>query len=120
MMPMAAPIALKVTATRADWAPIQRKAHDVAEELKRRDNVVTHTQNDVTCLPAKPFPDGETVEIRMVPYGCAKFHMTMFPISARTAPRIVVANPDPSITAPLFVKESEAPKAKAASPQANP
>jgi hypothetical protein len=108
--------------TRADWAPIQRKAHDVAEELKRRDNVVTHTQNDVTCLPPQPFPDGsEKVELRMVPYGCAKFHVTMFPITARTAPRIVAPNPDPSVTAPLFVKESEirAPQANVP-PQANP
>jgi hypothetical protein len=120
--PLAAPLALKVTATRADWAPIQRKAHDVAEELKRRDNVVTHTQNDVTCLPPQPFPDGsEKVELRLVPYGCAKFHVTMFPITARTAPRIVAPNPDPSVTAPLFVKESEirAPEANVP-PQANP
>jgi hypothetical protein len=109
--PLAAPVALKVTATRADWAPIVRKAHDVAEELKRRDNVVTHTRNDVTCLPPEPFSDGETVEIRMVPYGCAKFHVTMFPITARTAHRIVAPNPDPSVVAPLFVKESEAGKA---------
>jgi hypothetical protein len=34
----------------------------------------------------------------------------MFPITARTAPRIVVPNPDPSTVAPLFVKESEASK----------
>ena len=32
----------------------------------------------------------------------------------------MVPNPDPSVVARLFVKESEAPKAKAASPQANP
>ena len=72
-------------------------------------------------MPAgEPFPDAETVTIRMVPYWCANFHVTMFPITPCPAPWIVVANPDPAITAPLFVKESEAPKAKAASPQANP
>jgi uncharacterized protein len=105
--PLASPLSLTVTAIRAEWAPVVRKAHDVAEKLKRRDNVVTHTQNDVTCLPAAPFSDGETVTVRMIPYGCAKYHVTMFPITARTAGRIVVANPDPRLESPLFVKETD-------------
>jgi hypothetical protein len=35
----------------------------------------------------------------------------MFPITARTAPRIVVPNLAPAINSPLFIKESEAGKA---------
>ncbi len=105
--PLEAPLTLSVTAVEADWEPVLRKAHDVAEELKRRDNIVTYTQNDVTCLPADPFPDAEPTVIKLVPYGCTLYRVSMFPITSRTAPRIAVPNPDPALDAPLFIGESE-------------
>ncbi len=103
--PLDAPLSLSVTAVPADWEPVLRKAHDVAEELKRRDNIVTYTQNDVTCLPAEPLPNGERTTIKLIPYGCVKYRVTMFPITGRTTPRIEVPNPAPA-PASAFIWES--------------
>ena len=60
-----APIKLVVDARRFDWAP-------------------TMTQP----LPPEPVDGGDTTRITLVPYGCTKFHITLFPVTDRMAAAI--------------------------------
>ena len=105
--PLASPLSISVSAVKTAWTPVVRKAQDLAAEMKlQKENIVaTYQSNDITTLPGKPFPNGETKSIRLIPYGCTRYRVTMFPITERTAPRIEVPNPAPA-PAPLFVKES--------------
>lgn len=59
--PLDAPLALKVPACAFDWKP-----------------------TDAQALPERPV-EGKTPEsIRLVPYGCTKFRISMFPVTAKT------------------------------------
>ncbi len=58
--PLDAPLAITVPARTFDWRP-----------------------SDSQALPAQPV-DGITAEsIRLVPYGCAKFRISMFPVTKK-------------------------------------
>jgi len=35
-------------------------------------------------LPAAPINDGRATTITLVPYGCTKFRVSMFPLTSRT------------------------------------
>lgn len=55
-----APVAIRAPARRFDWQP-----------------------TDEQPLPASPVAGGESQIIRLVPYGCAKFRVSMFPVTPR-------------------------------------
>lgn len=56
-----APIQLKVKAKQFDWNPTQLQP-----------------------LPEAPILDGDETTIDLVPYGCAKFRVTMFPVTQKS------------------------------------
>lgn len=56
-----APVALLVPAREFDWHPTERQA-----------------------LPDAPVADGKPQTIRLIPYGCTKFRVSMFPVTPRT------------------------------------
>jgi len=58
--PLEAPIALEVSAKRFDWNP-----------------------TDAQPLPDAPMEQGDPETIRLVPYGCTKFRVAMFPVTSR-------------------------------------
>lgn len=58
--PLDAPIVLTVPARSFDWKP-----------------------TDANALPAAPVTEGTAEKVRLVPYGCTKFHVSMFPVTAR-------------------------------------
>ncbi len=58
--PLAAPVTLKVAAQSFDWQP-----------------------TDLQDLPGKPVRGTASTTIRLVPYGCTKFRVSMFPVTER-------------------------------------
>jgi hypothetical protein len=58
--PLRAPLALKVPARTVDWNP-----------------------TEVQALPAAPIEGGRAETIRLIPYGCTKFRISMFPVTPR-------------------------------------
>ena len=59
--PLDAPMALTVPARAFDWSP-----------------------TDAQSLPNAPVAGGKAETIRLVPYGCTKFRISMFPVTARS------------------------------------
>jgi hypothetical protein len=62
--PLDAPLQLNVPARAFDWQP-----------------------SELQPLPAEPISGGTAERIRLVPYGCTKFRITMFPVSAAAGQR---------------------------------
>ena len=58
--PLDAPVALEVPAQAFDWRPTNAQA-----------------------LPPGPVSGGQPATIRLIPYGCAKFHISMFPVTPK-------------------------------------
>ena len=58
--PLDAPIASRVAARQFDWMP-----------------------SDVQALPSEPIEGGVSTTIRLVPYGCTKFRISMFPVTRK-------------------------------------
>ncbi len=72
--PLAAPLSLCVPACAFDWKPSVEQA-----------------------LPAAPVVEGQTEAITLIPYGCAKFQISMFPVTVntwKTGPPLESAAPD--------------------------
>ena len=61
--PLDAPIALRVPARAFDWRP-----------------------SDAQALPEKPVTGTASETVRLVPYGCTKFRISMFPVTPRAWP----------------------------------
>jgi len=61
--PLDAPVVLKVPAHAFDWRP-----------------------TDAQALPEKPVTGTTSETVRLVPYGCTKFRISMFPVTARAWP----------------------------------
>jgi len=59
--PLAAPLTLEVPARAFDWRP-----------------------TDDQALPAAPVETGQVETIRLIPYGCTKFRISMFPVTPRS------------------------------------
>jgi hypothetical protein len=55
-----APIQLRAPARRFDWQP-----------------------TDTQPLPKTPITEGEPATLMLVPYGCTKFRLSMFPVTER-------------------------------------
>ena len=58
--PLAAPLVLRVAAQAFDWKPTETQA-----------------------LPKQPVSGKQAETIRLVPYGCTKFRISMFPVTAQ-------------------------------------
>ncbi len=58
--PLDAPLALTAPAREFDWKP-----------------------TDAQALPKGPVAGGASATVRLVPYGCTKFHISMFPVTPR-------------------------------------
>jgi hypothetical protein len=58
--PLNAPIAIKLPAKKFDWRP-----------------------SDIQPLPEKPVDGGTAETIRLIPYGCTKFRISMFPVTEK-------------------------------------
>lgn len=78
-----APLSLEISAQRFDWNPALRPALKVNPVGP---NDASPFQPDIimTQLPQKPITGGAPSEtVRLVPYGCTKFRVSMFPITDR-------------------------------------
>jgi uncharacterized protein len=62
--PLDAPVVLKAPVRAFDWKP-----------------------TDAQALPEKPVTGGPAEIVRLVPYGCTKFRISMFPVTPRAWPR---------------------------------
>ncbi|MGA2119323.1 MAG: beta-L-arabinofuranosidase domain-containing protein [Bryobacteraceae bacterium] len=58
--PLAAPLELSLKAVEFDWKP-----------------------TELQPLPKQPITDGRPTDVKLVPYGCTKFRVSMFPVSAQ-------------------------------------
>jgi len=69
--PLDAPVAIQVPSRSFDWNP-----------------------NDAQALPERPVTGGLSESIRLVPYGCTKFRISMFPVTSRswTSPPLEAAH----------------------------
>jgi len=80
-----APLRLHVRARSFDWQPVARKALPT-EPVARDEASPFQPERVLTHLPAKPVSAGTVPEeIRLVPYGCTKFRVSMFPVTDRPA-----------------------------------
>jgi CubicO group peptidase (beta-lactamase class C family) len=79
-----APLKLLVRARRFDWEPVARQAFSAAA-TERDEASPFHPETILTHLPAQPVSGrAASEEIRLIPYGCTKFRISMFPITQRT------------------------------------
>jgi uncharacterized protein len=78
-----APLRLHVQARSFDWKPATRRALP-SEPVARNEASPFQPETILTHLPAKPVAAaGAAEEITLLPYGCAKFRISMFPITER-------------------------------------
>ena len=83
--PLDAPLKLHVRARSFDWKPVARKAL-LAEPVARDEASPFQPERVLTHLPAKPVSaKAAPEEICLIPYGCTKFRVSMFPITDRQA-----------------------------------
>ena len=62
--PLNAPVSLKIPARTLDWQPTDKQA-----------------------LPDQPVARTGSEKVSLVPYGCTKFRISMFPVTSRAWPR---------------------------------
>jgi hypothetical protein len=78
-----APLQLSVPAMSFDWKPDARKALE-KNPVGPEDASPFQPDAILTQLPARPVPSQGTSEhIKLVPYGCAMFRTSMFPVTER-------------------------------------
>lgn len=78
-----APLRLHARARSFDWRPVARKAFPT-EAAARDEASPFHPETVLTHLPAEPVSGGAAPEeIRLVPYGCTKFRISMFPVTPK-------------------------------------
>jgi hypothetical protein len=80
-----APLTLQISAQSFDWNPAIRPSLPVNPVGP---NDASPYQPDIimTQLPKQPIPTGATSErISLVPYGCTKFRVSMFPVTERAS-----------------------------------
>jgi hypothetical protein len=81
---LAAPLVLHARARSFDWEPVARQAFST-EAAERDEASPFHPETVLTHLPAQPVSEGTApADIRLIPYGCTKFRVSMFPITERT------------------------------------
>ena len=86
--PFDSPLKLHALARGFDWKPLARESQPAAGMLSREAASAFHIDKVTTLLPAEPVANGGAPQkITLIPYGCAKFRISMFPVteSARKA-----------------------------------
>jgi len=79
--PLDSPLKLKVRARRFDWPAVIRKALPT-EPVAPGEASAFQPNMVVTHLPERPVANGgPSEEISLVPYGCTRFRVSMFPIT---------------------------------------
>ncbi|MHB8952112.1 MAG: glycoside hydrolase family 127 protein [Pirellulaceae bacterium] len=79
-----APLKLRVHAQRFDWEPVSRQAFSMAVAGDEEEASPFHPESISTHLPAQAVTaSGASEEIQLVPYGCTKFRISMFPVTDR-------------------------------------
>jgi uncharacterized protein len=90
-----APLKLHARARTFDWKPGMRKALE-SNPVSPGDASPFQPGDIPTQLPAEAVADeGTSEEIRLVPYGCAKFRVAMFPVTQRALKALEPAGPPP-------------------------
>ena len=72
--PLRAPLELSLPAARADWMP-----------TRLSDKIHANCLNTDLHVPPRPLAGGSAETIKLVPYGCTKFRISMFPLTKRAA-----------------------------------
>ena len=82
--PIASPLKLCVEARSFDWAPVVRESLPAAGNSEVEASAFKISKV-TTLLPAKPVANGAApMKITLVPYGCTKFRISMFPVTDGT------------------------------------
>jgi hypothetical protein len=82
--PFESPLKLHVLARRFDWKPETRESLPIGRSVSKGAASAFQIAKVRTLLPAEPVAGGGAPEkITLIPYGCAKFRISMFPITAR-------------------------------------
>ncbi len=95
--PFDSPLKLHAFARSFDWKPIPRESLPTGGALSGEAASAFHIAKVTTLLPAEPVPSSGTPEtITLVPYGCAKFRISMFPITHRARRAFAADEIDPA------------------------
>ncbi len=70
--PLRSPLELSLPAARADWMP-----------TRLSDKIHSNCLPTLYTLPPRPLSSRSAEKIKLVPYGCTKFRISMFPVTQR-------------------------------------
>jgi hypothetical protein len=92
--PLASPLKLHALARSFDWKPLARESLPAAATAAKGMASAFEIAKVMTMLPAEPVASGGAPEqITLIPYGCTKFRISMFPITEGAAKAFVSEKP---------------------------
>ncbi len=92
--PFDSPLKLKALARRFDWKPETRESLPIGRSISQGTASTFQFAKVRTLLPAEPVAGGGAPEmITLIPYGCAKFRISMFPITERAGQAFALEKP---------------------------
>ena len=84
--PFESPLKIHALARSFDWKPLARESLPAATSASTGAASAFQIAKVRTLLPAEPVAGGGAPEkITLIPYGCAKFRISMFPITVRAS-----------------------------------
>ena len=91
--PLAAPLRLRVLARTFDWKPATHESLPAAGSASKGAASAFQIGKVMTMLPPEPVASGGAPEkITLIPYGCTKFRVSMFPITERALKQFASEN----------------------------
>jgi hypothetical protein len=82
--PFDSPLKLRALARSFDWKPMTRESLPSAGAASKDAASAFQVGKVMTLLPAEPVAGGSAPErITLIPYGCTKFRISMFPVTER-------------------------------------
>jgi uncharacterized protein len=82
--PLESPLKIHALARRFDWKPVTRESRPSGGAASKGGVSAFQIAKVRTLLPAEPVASGGAPEqITLIPYGCTKFRISMFPITER-------------------------------------
>jgi hypothetical protein len=92
--PFESPLKLHALARSFDWKPLARESLPAATSASTGAASAFQIAKVRTLLPAEPVASGGAPEeITLIPYGCTKFRISMFPITERAGKAFVSEKP---------------------------
>jgi hypothetical protein len=92
--PFESPLKLHALARSFDWKPETRESRPIGRSVSQEAASAFQFAKVMTLLPAEPIASGGAPEtITLIPYGCAKFRISMFPITERARKAFVSEQP---------------------------